>query len=336
MSKIKLGLVFGGKSAEHEVSIMSAESVFKAIDKEKYEVTLFYITKQGIWTKSDEIKYKESSEKLPISPEIICYLYEQDIILPIIHGPHGEDGSLQGFFESLEIPYIGSNVLASAVCMDKIISKKISKQAGINVARFYEVYDEINDDTLSGLLKWIDEVKYPVFVKPSNMGSSVGISKVSDDKTLSKALIEALKYDSRIIIEEGINAREIECAILEHGDVIISGVGEVVATDDFYDYTSKYVDDGNEKMQIPAKNISNELVVEIQEIAEKAFKEHGCSGLCRIDFFVEHETNKIILNELNTLPGMTAFSMFPSLFEYDKISYSELIDKMIKNVIDHK
>lgn len=335
MTKINLGIVFGGKSAEHEVSIMSTTSALKAIHKEKYDITLFYITNEGKWHVCDNINDVQSllSGGKPIEPEILNQLYQQDIMLPIIHGPHGEDGSLQGLLESLEIPYVGSKVLGSAVCMDKIVSKKILKQAGIDTVDFFELYESITEDNYKNLLSFIKT--YPVFVKPSNMGSSVGITKVHNESELKKALELALEYDRRVLIEEGVDAREIECAVLESNGILVSGVGEVIASNDFYDYEAKYVDDGEEKMQVPAMNISNNLLERIRSAAHKAFLEHGCNGLARIDFFVERKTDRVILNEINTLPGMTQFSMYPCLFEEAGILYGDLIDKMIENVIDH-
>ena len=340
MKKINLGLVFGGKSAEHEVSLMSVSSVLKVIERERYDITLYYITKEGIWSiykglEKDILNLNEKLEGVPLSTEIITSLYKLDVILPVIHGPHGEDGSLQGLFESLEISYVGANVLSSAVCMDKIISKKISKQAGIDTVEFHEIYENVNVEKLASLKSWIKTVGYPVFVKPSNMGSSVGISKVSDENQLLKALELAFEYDRRVLIEEGVVAREIECAVLESDGIHISGVGEVIASNDFYDYDAKYTDDGNQKMQVPALDISKEIVSEIKGVAKKAFLEHGCNGLARIDFFVEKSSNRVILNEINTLPGMTIFSMYPCLFEEAGISYTELINKMIDNAIDH-
>lgn len=336
MDKIKLGIVFGGKSAEHEVSIMSTRSALKAINKHTYDISLYYISKIGKWYLCKDLNHLDHLNEMgqPIDQAILLSLYKEDVILPIIHGPHGEDGSLQGLFESLEIPYVGSKVLGSAVCMDKIISKKILKQAGIHTVDYFELYEKITDDNYTALLKFIKS--YPVFVKPSNMGSSVGISKVHSEDELKKALTLALEYDRRVLIEQGVTAREIECAVLESDGIIVSGVGEVIASNDFYDYDAKYVDDGQEKMAVPAENISDDLLKEIQTVAHKAFLEHGCNGLARIDFFVEKGSDKVILNEINTLPGLTEFSMYPSLFEHAGISYSDLIDKMIKNAIDHQ
>lgn len=329
--KTKLGIVFGGKSAEHEVSIMSTRSTLNAIDKDKYQITLFYISKSGKWAVIDHIDdLRESENTRTVGFDIYGHLYNQEVIFPILHGPHGEDGSMQGFFETLEIPYIGSKVLGSAVCMDKIISKKILKNAGINTVDFYELYENV-DDHIEGLLDWIKA--YPVFVKPSNMGSSVGISKVHNQAELIPALELALKYDRRVLIEEGVDAREIECAVLEDKGIVVSGVGEVIAGNDFYDYDAKYVDDGNEKMAVPAQNIDDETIRTIQEFAKKAFLEHGCNGLARIDFFLEKSSGRVILNEINTLPGLTEFSMYPCLFDQLGISYGNLIDKMIENVI---
>jgi len=330
--KTKLGIIFGGKSAEHEVSIMSAKSALDAIYDEKYSITLFYISKEGIWQICDSVDNLEmSSSSRPISSKVLDALYKQEVIFPILHGPHGEDGSIQGLLESIEIPYIGSKVLGSAVCMDKIISKKILKQANIPTVDYFELYETITNDKLNELKQWIKE--YPLFVKPSNMGSSVGITKVHNEGELIAALELALKYDRRVLIEVGVDAREIECAVLESEDIVVSGVGEVVAESDFYDYEAKYVDDGEEKMAVPAENISEGTVETIRKYAQKAFLEHGCKGLARIDFFVEKKSGKVILNEINTLPGMTQFSMNPCLFEEAGINYGTLIDKMIENVL---
>ncbi|MBN2796887.1 MAG: D-alanine--D-alanine ligase [Clostridia bacterium] len=336
MKNINLGIVFGGKSAEHEVSIMSTQSVLNALNKDKYNITLFYITKAGKWhvVKSmEDVQGHFEAQHQPITSDILNALYSQEVILPVIHGPHGEDGSLQGFFESLELPYVGSKVLGSAVCMDKIISKKIMKQAGLSAVKYFELYEKITEENYSELLEWIEKIGYPVFVKPSNMGSSVGISKVSTQDKLEQAILEALKYDHRILIEEGIDAREIECAVLEHNGLLVSGVGEVLASNEFYDYEAKYTDDGQEKMMVPAKNIDQDIIEHIRVIARQAFLEHGCNGLARVDFFLERKTNRIILNEINTLPGMTAYSMYPALFQEQGISYSDLLDYMIQEVL---
>lgn len=333
MNKMNLGLVFGGKSAEHDVSIMSTTSVLEVIDHDRYQIQLFYITKQGHWYLVDDLNtLPDKEKKYPLGPDILKVLYEQSVILPIIHGPHGEDGSLQGLFESLEIPYVGSKVLGSAVCMDKIISKKIMRHAGIDTVEFFELYTSLTDDKMMDLKKWIKA--YPVFVKPSNMGSSVGIAKVHNENELESALTEALKYDSRVLIEAGVEAREIECAVLESKGLHVSGVGEVLASNDFYDYDAKYIDDGQEKMAVPAEGIDEVIVETIRATAKKAFLEHGCSGLARVDFFVEKETNRVILNELNTLPGMTAFSMYPLLFEEKGIHYKQLLNQLIDQALD--
>jgi len=328
--KIKLGIVFGGKSAEHDVSLMSVKSALQVLHYEKYELTLFFISKAGQWhLVEDSSHLPEDNAGHTISQDVLDALYKQDVIFPVIHGPHGEDGSLQGLFESLEIPYIGSKVLGSAVCMDKIISKKILQRAGINTVSYFEYYDGLSD--YEDLIEWIES--YPVFVKPSNMGSSVGISKVHHEGELKVALQEALLYDRRILIEVGVDAREIECAVLESNGIIVSGVGEVIASNDFYDYEAKYTDDGQEKMAVPAENISDETISIVRDYAKLAFLEHGCNGLARIDFFVLKSDNTVILNEINTIPGLTEFSMYPCLFEVAGISYGDLIDKMIDNVL---
>lgn len=333
---MNIGIIFGGKSAEHEVSLMSVTSLLQAIDRNKYNLTLFYISKEGIWQiykglENDIVKLNEKLSGNPISSEVLEMLYNQVCIIPVLHGPHGEDGSLQGLFESLEIPYVGSKVLGSSVCMDKIISKKIMNHVGLKTVDFFELYGQVNQENYKQLKTWIKS--YPVFVKPSNMGSSVGISKVENEDELLEALELAFKYDSRLLVEEGIDAREIECAVLESDEIIVSGVGEVIASNKFYDYEAKYTDDGEAKMAVPAENLSSDTICKIQDFAKRAFLEHSCNGLARIDFFVERTSHEVILNEINTLPGLTEFSMYPSLFEASGISYTDLIDHLINNAI---
>lgn len=328
----KLGLIFGGRSAEHEVSIMSAASVMEAIKHNQYHVSLFYISKNGQWHLLENLE-----EDLPtddpgplISNEVMAALYRQEAILPVIHGPYGEDGKLQGFLETLNIPYVGSNVLSSAIVMDKIISKDLLEKDGIPVAAFYKL-TRANKDDKTGLEAWLQEVGYPVFVKPSNMGSSVGISKVNSYHAMESAIEKAWLFDDRLIIEQGIVGREIECAVLESDGLIISGLGEVISNHEFYDYTAKYVDDGQDKMSIPARHISDHVLKTVQAYAKRAFEIHACSGLARIDFFLEEGSDRIIINELNSLPGMTAFSMYPELFKVAGIPYEKLIDTLIQS-----
>jgi len=333
MKKIKLGLVFGGRSAEHEVSIMSSKSVLAVIDKDKYQVSTIFISKKGQWHVLESLDgpMPEDQSASLIDQEVMALLLDQDLVLPVIHGPFGEDGKLQGFFDTLNIQYVGSDVLSSALCMDKIVSKHLLEKEGFETAGFYSMTGT-REDEMTGLIKWIDKVGYPVYIKPSNMGSSVGISKVSSLADLQPALDLALEYDSRVIIEEAISGREIECAVLEGDHLIVSGLGEVVATDDFYDYETKYVDDGKAKMAIPATNIPDNIREEIRKQAKEAFVLHGCKGLARVDFFLEDGSGRIVLNEINTLPGMTAFSMYPELFKEMGMSYRDLIDRLIESV----
>lgn len=332
MYKSKIGLIFGGRSAEHEVSIMSAKSVLKAMNKDKYEGTLFYISKEGQWHLIKDINDAlpvDLNEK-PMKNKVLEALYKQDVILPIIHGPYGEDGRLQGFLETLNIPYLGSKVLASALCMDKIVSKTILQHAGLDTASFYPLTHHTSAED-QGLIKWLNDKGFPVFVKPSNMGSSVGISKVNNFNELKDAIDHARKFDTRLIVEKAIVGREVECAVLDDQDIKVSGVGEVISSHDFYDYEAKYVDDGQEKMAVPAQNISKETIEKIQNLALEAYRLHDCKGLARIDFFLEKDTDRVIINEINTLPGMTIFSMYPALFEVEGISYELLIDMFIEN-----
>lgn len=335
MEKLKLGVIFGGMSTENEVSCVSGASIIKNLNKEKYDVYPIYIDKTGKWFETQNLRDRK------VIKNIIEYLKSLDVIFPVLHGLYGEDGTIQGIFELLKKPYVGCGVLASSVGMDKVYSKIIFNKAGINQTKcvyirsnndkYIYVDDEFNEkklelEKISDLV--IEKLKFPMFVKPSNSGSSVGISKVHNNEELENAIMEAAKYDKKILIEQGINGREVECAVLGNEDVISSCVGEIKAADEFYSYDAKY-NNKESKTLIPAE-ISEEKSKEIQKLAIKAFKAIDGKGLSRVDFFIENETQKVYINEINTLPGFTSISMYPKLFEQVGIKYSELLDKLIE------
>lgn len=335
MKKLKLGVVFGGMSTENEVSCISGASIIKNLNKEKYDIYPIYIDKNGQWFKANNLQ-----NKLPIS-NIIEYLKSLDVIFPVLHGLYGEDGTIQGLFELIKKPYVGCGVLASSVGMDKIYSKIVFSKAGLNQAKciyirkYNDKYIYINDEFDEKILDLnevsdlvLERLKFPMFIKPSNSGSSVGISKASDKKELEEAIVEAAKYDRKILVEQGIKGREVECAVFGNEDVITSCVGEIKAADEFYSYDAKY-NNQESKTLIPAE-ISEDKAKEIQKLAVKAFKAIDGKGLSRVDFFIEEGTEKIYINEINTLPGFTSISMYPKLFEQIGISYSELLDKLIE------
>ena len=347
MSKIKVGVIFGGQSTEHDVSVVSGSSVIKNLNKEKYEIYPIYISKKGEWfhymKPVQDIEIFEIGEQ-PKELEKISNEFEilkkQDIIFPVLHGLYGEDGTIQGLLELLKVPYVGCKVLASGICMDKVYAKMIFEKAHINQAKavvinakngYTYVDEELNNisTNLEGICDIVNKkLKYPVFVKPSNSGSSVGVSKAENDEELKNSIQEAAKYDTEILIEQGINGKEIECAVLGIDNVEASCVGQILSADEFYDYDSKYKN-AESKTIIPA-DVSKEISEKIRETAIKAFKSVKGSGLARVDFFVDKETDEIYLNEINTMPGFTNISMYPKLWENCGLTYSELLDRLIE------
>ena len=348
MSKIKLGVIFGGMSTEHDVSVVSCTSVIKNLNKEKYEIYPIYISKKGIWYKYlkntneiDILQIGESPKEIEKIEDIFTYLKNIDVIFPVLHGKYGEDGSIQGLLELLNVPYVGCGVVSSSVGMDKAYTKVIFEKAKIPQAKY--VYIRKNEDKyiyideefnesifeLDKLCKKVEErLKYPVFIKPSNSGSSVGINKAKDNNELKKYIEYAAEFDNKVLIEENINGREVECAVLGNEEVIASCVGEVLSAEDFYTFDAKYKN-VKSLTQIPA-NIEEEKQEEIKRLAIKAFKAIDGKGLSRVDFFIEKNTGKVYINEINTLPGFTQISMYPKLFENEGISYKELLDKLIE------
>lgn len=347
MSKIKVGVIFGGQSTEHDVSVVSGGSVIKNLSKEKYEIYPIYISEKGDWfhyiklvQDIDIFEIGEQPKELEKISNEFETLKKQDIIFPVLHGLYGEDGTIQGLLELLKVPYVGCKVLASGICMDKVYAKMIFEKANINQAKavvvnakngYTYVDEELNhiSTTIEEICKIVNEkLKYPVFVKPSNSGSSVGVSKAENDEELKNSIQEAAKYDKEILIEQGINGKEIECAVLGMDDVKASCVGQILSADEFYDYDSKYKN-AESKTIIPA-DVSKEISEKIRKTAIKAFKAVKGSGLARVDFFVDKETDEIYLNEINTMPGFTNISMYPKLWENCGLTYSELLDRLIE------
>lgn len=345
MEKLKLGVIFGGTSTEHDVSIVSGTSVIKNLNKNKYQVYPIYINKQGEW-----FKYIYSEKKIKVGDDIetaekienICeYLKKLDIVFPVLHGLGGEDGSIQGMLELLKIPYVGSKILGSSLCMDKAYAKIIFEKAGILQAEYVYIrkykddeYIYVEDNfteekyNIFEITKKIAEkLEFPMFVKPSNSGSSVGINKANNISELREYIENAALYDNKILIEENIAGREIECAVLGNEDVEASVLGEVIAADTFYSFDAKYHNEDS-KTIIPA-DIQENLSNEVRKIAKKAYKAADCKGLARVDFFVDDVNKKIYINEINTLPGFTEISMYTKLWEKTGMPYDRLLDKLI-------
>ncbi len=333
----KVGIIFGGKSGEYAVSLKSAYNVIKAIDKNKYELTLIGINTSGQWKLyngdieniiNDTWQNDESCVNMNLSLFNDPVIDDIDIFFPVLHGTFGEDGTIQGLFEMLNKPYIGCAVTASAVCMDKIISKHICKSVGIPITDYCEFDEESYKKDTVDIINKCCNMGFPLFVKPANLGSSVGITKACDNTSLLKAIDEALKYDNRIIIEKAVDGAEIEVAVLGNEDAKASVCGMIKPCKEFYDYEAKYLSGNKSETIIPAP-IDDEISEKIRKLAVKAFKAHNCSGLSRVDFFLEKNTNRIILNELNTLPGFTDISMYAMLWAQSGISYVDLIDDLI-------
>ena len=345
MEKKRIGIIFGGKSGEHEVSLLSAASVIRAIDKEKYDLFYIGITRKGEWLGVPQVFGRDSEGDHDITPDIIENgSWEKvgeeinpgdlgkfiDFALPIIHGPYCEDGKIQGLFETLNIPYGGCGVLASAVAMDKAVSKELFEKAGLPVCRYELVTRrDLADDEEESLGRIEKKIGYPCFVKPANMGSSVGISKAANREQLKEAIKLALKYDKRIVVEEFIDCRELETAVVGNEDPEAAAVGEILPSAEFYDYNAKYCDSGASKLCIPA-DISEETAAEIRKMALRAYSVIDGEGFARVDFFIDKKTDRIYLNEINTIPGFTKFSMFPLLWEAAGVKYGEIIERIIE------
>ena len=348
MSKLKLGVIFGGMSTEHDVSITSGTSVIKNLNKEKYEIYPIYIGKDGKWyeysktvSKIDILQVGEEIDEKVLISNPIEYLQECDVIFPVLHGLYGEDGTIQGMLEILKKPYVGCKVLSSSICMDKSYAKIIFERAGINQAKYVYIKKENENyiyvdnnfseenSTLEKIANIVEEkLSYPVFVKPSNSGSSVGIKKAHNKEELINSIKYAGEFDRKILIEENINGREVECAVLGNKDAKASCVGEILPAEDFYTFDAKYKN-AESRIVMPSE-IPENISEEIRSMAVKAFKAADCTGLSRVDFFIENDTNRVIINEINTLPGFTQISMYPKLWEKMGVGYSDLLDKLIE------
>ena len=384
MAKLRVGILFGGRSGEHEVSLLSAASVLKAIDKTKYEVVPIGITKDGRWLtaehaerllqgdaqsgKSDRTTHLRAGdpeatpgaallaqgEAVIVPPEpvhrgsgLAPFRIEAsalrrssdrainvDVIFPVLHGTFGEDGTIQGLLELADIAYVGAGVLGSSAGMDKDVMKSLFRAAGLPIVGHVTVLRSQWEREPKKVQKLVEsKLKYPVFVKPANLGSSVGISKAHGRKELGPAIEEAARFDRKIVIEEGVGgkkhkAREIECSVLGNDDPKASVAGEIVPSKEFYDYDAKYLDEGSE-LVIPAKITKTEMK-KVQTLAVAAFQAVDCSGLARVDFLMDPKSRKIYVNEINTMPGFTAISMYPKLWDASGVSYRELIDRLIQ------
>ncbi len=350
-NKLRVGVIFGGRSGEHEVSLRSAESIINALDREKYEVVPIAITKAGKWLASSEATNLLPSAVMTSADQHVAIFGDPtekglarfdgqnetgkrdtlDVIFPVLHGTYGEDGTIQGLLEMADVPYVGCGVLGSAAGMDKVVMKRLFREAGLPIVEFVHfLRSQWEADPLLVELRVAEEIGFPCFVKPANLGSSVGISKATDAKSLNAAIALAAKYDRKIVVERGVDAREIEVSVLGNDQPQASLPGEIVPQSaDFYDYQAKYISADGARLEIPA-NLSEAQTAEIQQLAVRAFQAIDGSGLGRVDFFLEKETGKLLLNEINTMPGFTSISMYPKLWEASGLNYGQLIDRLIE------
>jgi D-alanine-D-alanine ligase len=371
MKKLKIGLIYGGKSGEHQVSLQTALAVMKELDLTRYEVFPFYITTRGEWRtgpqlavppssvdqiafasgqrepsikalgslfvhpapKEGEIRPEKTARTSSLPAERKPEIPPLDVAFPLLHGTYGEDGTIQGLLEMAQIPYVGAGVLASAVGMDKVMMKKIFAQEGLPQCVYrYFTRNQWEKDQAFFLMEIEIAIGYPCFVKPANLGSSVGISKAHNRGELLKAVALAFQYDRKVIVEENIPAREIEVSVLGNHEPVASVPGEIISSGDFYDYRAKYID-GNTAMIIPA-DLPDATRSEIQEMAIRAFQAIDASGLSRVDFFLSKEDGRILVNEINTMPGFTPFSMYPLLWKESGKPYGELLDDLIRLAVE--
>ncbi|HLR20953.1 MAG TPA: D-alanine--D-alanine ligase [Tissierellaceae bacterium] len=334
---MKIFLIFGGKSAEHDVSVISAYHILQEIYYKHYQVVPVFISKEGKWLKGDLITKKEEVPSLSELQELrgedfhFEELTSDSIAFPVLHGPNGEDGTIQGLFEMLDIPYVGCGVLASSAGMDKIVSKVLFEDVGIPIVPYEVVTQKKWKENAREIIERVEEgLPYPLYIKPANLGSSVGITEVHDREELKAGIDLALEYDHRVLVEEGITATEVEVAVLGNEDIASSVVGALIKDTHFYDYDSKYID-GEVSLQIPAE-LTEELSKQIRDYAMRAFQAIDGSGLARVDFFVTEDDN-IYINEINTFPGFTPISMYPKLWEKTGLTYGDLIEKLIQLAI---
>ncbi len=354
VKKLRIGILCGGKSAEHEISLISAKSVIEALDKDKYEIHIIGIDKSGAWHLRDNAHFLThaedpklihlSGEKKTVAlipremrKEIVSFADDRlsmalglDVIFPILHGPYGEDGTVQGLLKMAQMPFVGAGVLGSAIGMDKDVMKRLLQQAGIPIAKFICVPCHHKDKMVFGEV--VEKLGLPFFIKPANLGSSVGISKVKSEEEFLSALDKAFQFDRKIVIEEYVRGREIECSVLGNEHPLASLPGELIPTHEFYSYEAKYVDPDGAHLKIPA-DLPEEIVLSIQKMAVEAFQTLCCEGMARVDFFLK-ESGELVINEINTIPGFTKISMYPKLWEASGMPYSELLDRLIQLAID--
>lgn len=348
--KLRVGIVFGGKSAEHEVSVQSARNVLEALDRDKFEPVLIGIDKQGRWHLDNPTALhlqnggavpaeRDAAAALTLLPgstdrRLISSSQDPaealDVIFPVLHGPMGEDGTIQGFLELANVPYVGPGVLSSAVGMDKDVSKRLLQGAGIPVAQFMVIHT--GERTALDTAAVFRRLGSPVFVKPANLGSSVGVSKAADAATLLKAVDEAFAFDRKIILESAVTGDEVECAVLGNGEPRASVPGRIIPSAEFYTYEAKYLDEHGAELEIPAQ-LTPELTRRVQDTALDAYRALECEGMARVDMFVTPE-GQVLVNEINTIPGFTKISMYPKLWEASGVSYKELITELIRLAIE--
>ena len=356
--KIRVGIIFGGRSGEHEVSLMSARSVLQAINKDKYDVTLIGITKAGKWIGGENpMRALESGAAdapaaallgepqfralLQVSEEsdgkavTLSTVTELDVIFPLLHGPFGEDGTVQGLLELADIPYVGAGVVGSAAGMDKGVFKSVMLANGIPIPGWLLVSrTEIERDAAAIIAQAESRFPYPVFTKPANLGSSVGVVKVHERAEFEAALKESARWDRRVLIEQGVNAREIEVSVLGNDDPVASTPGEIIPAREFYDYEAKYIDESS-RLLIPAP-LDEQTTKRAQVLAVAAFKAIDCAGMARVDFLLDKSGGELYVNEINTIPGFTQISMYPKLWAASGLSYSELIDRLIELALERQ
>lgn len=353
--KTRIGVIFGGRSGEHEVSIMSAQSVMSALDPDKYDVVMIGITKEGHWLTGEvtralvtgDIKAASSATLLPeprsatlmeirdpdSEASRLTSVAEIDVIFPVLHGPYGEDGTVQGLLELADVPYVGAGVVGSAVGMDKAIFKAVMIAHSLPILPWVLVRNSDWETKQSKVIENIEgTLNYPVFTKPANLGSSVGISKCLDRTDLEVGILKAARYDRRVIVEQGIKARELEVSVLGNENPVASVIGEIRPKRDFYDYVAKYVSDDSELL-IPA-DLNSDMSGAIRAMAVKAFVAMDCAGMGRVDFLLDTESNLVYINEVNTIPGFTKISMYPKLWEASGLPYSKLLDRLIELAIE--
>ena len=335
-NKLSVALLFGGRSAEHEISLASAAAIYKNLDKNKFTILSLFINKMGLWRKvdsplltKDELNCGRFFSFLPWDLRGDSDFPGADIYFPILHGPYGEDGTVQGLLELADVPYVGAAVLASSIGMDKAVAKALFISKNLPVGKFDIIREhEWKAEQHSIIERIRKQFHLPVYVKPANLGSSIGISKVDHHEKIAPALKLAFLYDEKILVEENISGREIECSVLGNKAPQASLPGEIIPFREFYDYREKYID-GKTAFAIPAE-LPPEISHEIQSIAIQAFQAIECSGMARVDFFLEEKTSKIYLNEINTIPGFTEISMYPKLWEASGLTFTHLLEELLR------